>query len=77
MLLDLTDPANEAHDDVQYPASYVRSIVETCLVNYGGDDQKADGIDQLIRCFEKQLDTSISSKFWPRTTLWLKNLYDQ
>ncbi|MGH7468597.1 MAG: hypothetical protein ACRENP_11605 [Longimicrobiales bacterium] len=67
MFLDLTDPANETHDDVQFPGSYIASLIETCSVNYGGGSEPGTGVDHFIRCLEKQLDSGISSLFWPRT----------
>jgi hypothetical protein len=46
---DLTDPANESHDNLNFPGSYVADIIETCEV----DGARADGIDQIITCLQK------------------------
>jgi len=48
-LYDLTDPADESHDNLNFPGSYVADIIETCKVN----GVRADGVDQLITCFQK------------------------
>lgn len=50
-LFDLTDPANESHDNVDYPGSYVADVIKTCEV----DGDRADGIDHLIACFQREI----------------------
>lgn len=53
-LYDLTDPANEPHDQVDYPGEYVAEIIETCTVS-APLAQRADGIDHLIACFQQSI----------------------
>lgn len=65
-LWDVTDAANETHDDVAYPHSYVADILRTCEVGDGTTVLHADGIDHAIRCFEKQVDNTINSYFYTR-----------
>ena len=50
-LWDLTDPSNESHDGADYPGSYVADIIKTCKT----DGSRADGVDQLIACFQRQI----------------------
>lgn len=47
---DITDPANEAHDQTQYPGTYVADIVRTCQV-YAGAWRLNNGVDDLAYCF--------------------------
>ena len=47
---DITDPANETHDQTQYPGTYVADIVRTCQV-WTGSWKMNDGIDHLAYCF--------------------------
>lgn len=56
---DITDGANESHDHVCYPGSYVANIIETCSVLDGGW-QRADGMDHLIYCFEQEVDPTVT-----------------
>jgi hypothetical protein len=50
-LWDLTDPADESHDNAYYPGSYVADIIKTCKT----DGSRANGADQLIACFQSQV----------------------
>lgn len=68
LLVDLTDGANETHDAIDYPEAYIGDLIRTCSVTLSSVNLHADGIDHFIRCLEKQVDSSISSYFWPRTT---------
>lgn len=47
---DITDPANETHDQTQYPGTYVAEVVRTCQV-WTGSWKMNDGIDHLVYCF--------------------------
>ncbi len=47
---DITDPANETHDQTQYPGSYVAEIVRSCQV-YAGAWRMNNGVDDLVYCF--------------------------
>jgi len=53
-LHDLTDPANETHDQVDYPGEYVAEIIETCTVS-ASLSQRANGVDHLIACFQQSI----------------------
>lgn len=59
-LYDLTDPANESHDQVQYPGSYVADIIRTCKTPV----YRANGVDHLVYCFEQIVDSAISSSYF-------------
>lgn len=48
---DLTDAANESHDNADYPGSYVADVIRTCEV----DGSRANGIDHLIACFQREI----------------------
>ena len=50
-LWDLTDPSNESHDGADYPGSYVADIIKTCKT----DGSRANGVDHLIACFQRQI----------------------
>lgn len=54
-LYDLTDPANETHDAVHYDGGYVGAIIKTCRVQGSGFDRRANGVDDLIACFQREL----------------------
>lgn len=63
-LLDLSDPANELHDGVHYGGNYVARIVQTCRVGRYSNSYPADvpdGIDDLIYCFEQQVDPAVQN----------------
>jgi hypothetical protein len=47
---DITDPANETHDQTQYPGSYVADIVRSCQV-YAGAWRLNNGVDDIAYCF--------------------------
>ena len=64
----MLDGANEAHDSISYPGSYVADLISTCQVNFGSGSQDADGIDMFIRCAEKSIDSSVTTYFYPRDT---------
>ena len=67
-LFDLTDGANETHDAVSFPGSYVADVMRTCFVGDGvGVPIHADGIDHFIRCLEKQVDSGINGYFYYRS----------
>lgn len=50
-LYDLTDPANETHDQTQYPGRYVADIIRTCEVYSGGVWRLNTGSDHVVYCF--------------------------
>lgn len=50
-LWDLTDTADESHDNADYPGSYVADILKTCKT----DGSRANGVDQLIACLQRQI----------------------
>lgn len=66
-LLDVTDPANEPHDAVAYPAPYLADVIETCRVGDTNRTTHADGIDHIIRCLENQVDATINGYFHTRS----------
>ena len=47
---DITDPANETHDQTQYPGTYVAEIVRSCQV-YAGAWRMNNGVDDIAYCF--------------------------
>ncbi|HEX5872011.1 MAG TPA: hypothetical protein VFY65_16390 [Longimicrobium sp.] len=49
-LYDITDPANETHDQTAYPGTYVAEVIRTCQV-WTGSWKYNDGIDHLAYCF--------------------------
>ncbi len=59
-LLDLIDPVgsgSESHDQVQYPASYVGQIIQTCDVRIGGPSwQHGIDIGWNVWCFDRAVD---------------------
>lgn len=65
-LYDLTDPANEAADSVEYPGSYVAAIVSTCeWYNPALEDwYGANGVDHYVYCLENQVDTLYASPYF-------------
>jgi hypothetical protein len=65
-LWDVSDAANEVHDNIAYPHSYVVDILRTCSVSDANGAQHANGVDHAIRCFEKQVDSAINSYFYTR-----------
>lgn len=50
-LYDMTDPANETHDQTAYSGFYVAEVLRTCEVSIGGTWVHQRGIDHLIYCF--------------------------
>jgi hypothetical protein len=49
-LYDITDPANETHDQTAYPGRYVADIIRTCEV-YSGAWRLNTGSDHVTYCF--------------------------
>jgi hypothetical protein len=67
-LYDITDPANETHDQTQYPGTWVAEIIRTCQV-YTGTWKFNDGIDHLVYCFQGVVhDTGYFSTRSPHPT---------
>lgn len=62
-LYDLTDPANEPHDSMNYPGSYVGAIFNSCLTYSIG--LSANGIDHIIYCLENQVDPAVVQNYFP------------
>ena len=64
-LYDLTDPANETWDTVQYPGSYIADLIISCQIlrNTWG---RANGIDFLIYCLENTVDPTIRDTYFVR-----------
>jgi hypothetical protein len=61
-LYDLTDPANEPHDTVHFPGSYLSQVFQSCRWHHSSYGWKiVNGIDQLIWCFEKGVDGAAAS----------------
>lgn len=53
-LYDLTDPANETHDKLDFPGRYVGDIIRTCRWEYAGWlTFRATGVDHLIMCMQR------------------------
>ncbi len=50
-LYDMTDPANETHDQTAYSGFYVAEVLRTCEVSIGGTWVHQRGIDHLVYCF--------------------------
>lgn len=50
-LYDITDPANEPHDQTHYPGTYVAEVIRTCQV-YQGGWRLNSGVDDLVYCFQ-------------------------
>jgi len=66
-LWDLTDPANEPHDAIQYPGSYITAIFKTCDVagqSTGYFDRSS--IEHVIYCLERNVDVSVRPLFTGR-----------
>jgi hypothetical protein len=64
-LYDLTDPANESKDDLDYSGQYVAEIIKTCDVYNYYSWTRANGVDHLIACFENRIpnyDFSFSTR---------------
>lgn len=59
-LYDITDPANETHDQTAYPGRYVVDIIRTCQVYVGGAWQLNTGVDHLVYCFQGTIDSDAS-----------------
>jgi hypothetical protein len=71
-LWDLTDPANEAHDQVQYPGTYIAGILRTCDVapKTGGYFDR-NRLEHVIYCLERQVDASVRPRF---TDPWILSI---
>ena len=67
LLVDLTDAANESHDVIQYAPSYIADVLRTCFVSDGSSNEHANGVDHVIRCLERQVDSSINGYFYTRS----------
>lgn len=63
-LYDLTDAANEPHDVVQYPGSYLAEVFQTCKA-YDPIPRRANGIDHLVYCMENQVDPVVTQTYFP------------
>ena len=64
-LFDVTDPANEPHDNVEAPGYYMRDIVATCEVWQSLSWIDADGVDHLVYCMEEDVDSAVTgSSTW-------------
>jgi len=59
-LYDVTDPANESHDAVAAPGSYMRDIVDTCQVLQSSSWIPASGIDHLVYCMEDDVASEVT-----------------
>lgn len=63
-LLDMTDSDSESHDLMAYPGSYVAQIIRTCEVYrsywWGSAWSRANGVDDLVYCFENQVDPAVT-----------------
>lgn len=55
-LYDLVDPANEAHDSVQFSGHYVAKVIATCDAKVSGWWQHGRDIGWNVMCFEQQRD---------------------
>lgn len=67
-LYDITDPANEPHDNVEYPGNYLSQVIESCQVREGSNWIQANGIDHIITCLEEQIP-DYSNYFDTRLTI--------
>lgn len=63
---DITDPANEPHDQTAYSGRYVADIMRTCQVYAGGSWRMYDGVDHLAYCF---LGTITDTGMFGRSTV--------
>lgn len=68
-LYDVTDPANEAHDTMAYPGSYLRTVMTSCSVFKSGTWFHAYRISHLIDCMENSLSPTAQS-FFPTDGGW-------
>lgn len=66
--LDLTDNT-PTEDGVFYPGSYLATAMRTCQVVVGGIPRQNDGIDHLVYCLEKNVDSSIFGRFYKRNNI--------
>jgi hypothetical protein len=55
-LFDITDSAVEPHDSIAAPGSYMKSIMQSCQVNYGSGFRRADGPDEVVFCMENAIN---------------------
>lgn len=65
-LWDLTDGANEPHDGLALPATYVVEELAVCKVSL--NQWYAQGIDEAIWCFEGEVDSSVYDTYFPNGT---------
>lgn len=64
-MYDLTDPANEPHDDAEYPRDYVADVLGTCEADHAASGEiEANGVDHLIACFQHE-PPPYTSKYFP------------
>jgi hypothetical protein len=64
-LLDMTDPANEPHDVVQYQGSYVATSMRDCRVTSApGTSLPPSGTDHLVHCFERVIDPVVQANYF-------------
>jgi hypothetical protein len=54
-LYDMTDPANETHDQTAYAGTYVADVIRTCEAYIGTAWVHQRGIDHLVYCFMNQV----------------------
>jgi hypothetical protein len=62
--LDLTDPANESFDTIQFPGSYVADLVATCQMVSPGSIRRVDGIDGFVYCLEQTVDPTVVNTYF-------------
>ena len=55
LLYDLSDPANEAWDQVSFTGHFVARLLRDCRVNQSGIAVRSNGIDHFIHCLERAL----------------------
>ena len=59
-LYDISDPANETHDQTAYPYRYVIDVIRTCQVYLNGAWQLNTGVDHLVYCYQGTIDSDAS-----------------
>lgn len=62
---DLIDPANEPHDNVQFPGQYIGKILQTCKVRYGSTWFHNSETSHNIFCFERAVDAANATLLAP------------
>jgi hypothetical protein len=66
LLYDLSDPANEPRDLVQYPATWVAEVVKNCLANTAAFGWRhAFEIEHFVFCFEGSWDQTAYTTYFP------------